>query len=274
MPTDNKMSQHSTFTSSPMDYQQWARVYDLFYSVGPELEVDFYLDLMRACHAPVLELGVGTGRVAIPAALAGHRVVGVDLHPTMLEVARSKAAEAEITPGTLELVQGDMTELSLQFRDFGMVIIPGNTLALVLTEPGQQATLTRAAKHLRRGGTLALSLYNASDQVIDSDDNQRFLLGVVDDSQGRERHILSGTNHFDRSQQTNDCTQYIETVSPDGTLLQQQTLRVVTRYLTFAQAASMVSRAGLRVDHVFGDFNRSGYSEDSDEMIFVCTKVV
>ena len=256
-----------------MDYEQWARVYDLFYAVGPELEVEFYLDLMRGCDAPVLELGVGTGRVAIPAALEGNRVVGVDLHPSMLEVAKSKSATAGLAPGYLELIHGDMTELSLEYRCFGMVIIPGNSLALVLTEEGQQATVTAAAEHLRPGGALVFSLYNASDQVIDNDDNEQFLLGVVDDQIDRVRHVLSGINQFDRSQQINDCTQFIDTVSQDGALLQRQELRVVTRYLTRAQAESMVTRASLKVERVHGDFDGSVYSEFSDEMIFVCRKV-
>ena len=256
-----------------MDYEQWAPVYDLFYSVGPELEVDFYLDLMQECDAPVLELGVGTGRVAIPAALAGHQVVGVDSQPSMLKVAKSKSAKAGVESGGLELMQGDMAELSLEFRGFGMVIIPGNSLALVLSEVAQQATILAAAEHLKPGGALVFSLYNASDQVIDNDDNERFLLGVVDDPKERKRHILSGINRFDRSQQINDCTQYMETVSRDGTLLHRQELRVVTRYLTRAQAERMVTSAKLQVEHVYGDFDRSGYSESSDEMILVCRKL-
>ena len=260
-------------TNAPMDYEQWARVYDLFYSVGPELEVDFYLDLMQECDAPVLELGVGTGRVAIPAALAGHQVVGVDSQPSMLKVAKSKSAKAGVAPGSLELMQGDMAELNLEFRDFGMVIIPGNSLALVLSEEAQQATILAAAEHLKPGGALVFSLYNASDQVINNDDNEQFLLGVVDDPTERKRHILSGINRFDRSQQINDCTQYMETVARDGTLLQRQELRVVTRYLTRAQAERMVTSAKLQVEHVYGDFDRSGYSESSDEMILVCRKL-
>lgn len=266
------MSAGFASTTSPMDYEQWAGVYDIFYAVGPELEVDFYLDLMRQCDGPVLELGVGTGRVAIPAALEGIRIVGIDLHETMLNVARGKADAAGLTPGTLDLMQGDMTDLDLPCREFGLVIIPGNSLGLVLTESGQQATITAAAEHLKPGGVLAFSMYNISDEIIDSDDSERFLLGVVEDASRAKRHILTGINSFDRCKQINDCTQFMESVSTDGEVLERQELTVVTRYVTYSQAGCMVSNAGLHVEHVYGDFDRTAYTELSDEMIFVCRK--
>ena len=255
-----------------MDYVQWARVYDIFYEAGPELEVEFFLELMRECDGPVLELGVGTGRVAIPAALEGHHIVGIDLHAPMLEVAKAKVAKVGPLPGTLELIQGDMTELSLPYREFGLVVIPGNGLGLVLTEQAQLATMVAAAAHLKPRGVLAFSMYNAVAEMIECNDSEQFLLGVVDDANDQQRYILSGINHFDTDRQINDCTQIMETVSDDGDVLQRQELRVVTRYLTRAQVASMAAAAGLQVEHVYGDFDRSEYADTSDEMIFVCRK--
>ena len=266
------MSEDADSPTSPMDYVQWAQVYDIFYEAGPELEVEFYLELMRECDGPVLELGVGTGRVAIPAALEGHSIVGIDLHAPMLDVAKAKAGKVGPLHGSLDLIQGDMTELSLPYREFGLVIIPGNSLGLVLTEQAQLATIAAAADHLKPGGMLAFSMYNAVAEMIECNDSEQFLLGVVDDANDQQRYILSGTNHFDTDRQINDCTQIIETVSADGNVLQRQELRVVTRYLTRAQAASMAVKAGLQVDHIYGDFDRSEYTDTSDEMIFVCRK--
>ena len=255
-----------------MDYVQWAQVYDIFYEAGPELEVEFYLELMRECDGPVLELGVGTGRVAIPAALEGHSIVGIDLNAPMLDVAKAKAAKVGPLRGTLDLIQGDMAELSLPYREFGLVIIPGNSLGLVLTEQTQLATMVAAADHLKPGGVLAFSMYNAVAEMIECNDSEHFLLGVVDDARDRQRYILSGINHFDTERQINDCTQIIETVSDDGDVLQRQELRVVTRYLTRTQATSMAAKAGLQVERIYGDFNRSEHTDSSDEMIFVCRK--
>lgn len=266
------MSEDADSPTSPMDYVQWARVYDIFYEAGPELEVEFYLELMRECDGPVLELGVGTGRVAIPAALEGHHIVGIDLHAPMLDVAKAKAAKVGPSRGSLELIHGDMTELRLPYREFGLVIIPGNSLGLVLTEQAQLATMAAAEAYLKPGGVLAFSMYNAVAEMIECNDSEHFLLGVVDDARDQQRYILSGINHFDTERQINDCTQIMETVSDDGDVLQRQELRVVTRYLTRAQAANMAVKAGLQVDHIYGGFDRSEYTDSSDEMILVCRK--
>ena len=253
-----------------MNYKQWAEVYDLFYEVGPEREERFYLDLMQRCEPPVLELGVGTGRIAIPAAKLGHRIVGLDLHRAMLDVARHKMKTLDVSVDELELIQGDMTDFDLGGRSFGLVVIPGNSLALVLTEEGQSATIAHAARHLKPNGVLAFSLYNASDQVIESDNNEQFLLGVVDDEATGNRHIMSGINRFDLANQLNHCTQFLETVSLTGETIARHELPVTTRYLTIDQAHDLVNNAGLIVEAVYGDFDGAPYTDSSDEMILVC----
>ena len=252
------------------DYARWAQFYDLFYQVGPENEVEFYLGLMRQTEPPVLELGVGTGRIAIPAAKAGHEVVGIDVSDSMLAVARSKMRSTGVAPSSLELIKADMTNFELPHRLFGLVIIPGNSLALVLSERGQAATLAHAARHLNRNGVLAFSLYNASDEVLDDDDDETFLLGVVHDEATGNRHIMTGINRFDRANQINRCKQFLETVSRDGETVSRRELPVTTRYLRIEEAVELASDAGLIVEEVYGDFDRTAYVATSDEMIVVC----
>src|SRR3989304_6199997 len=71
----------------------------------------FYLEMARRCGPPVLELGVGTGRLAIPLAQAGFRVTGVDLSAVMLAALRAKSP-----PANLELVQAPFHRLRLRRR--------------------------------------------------------------------------------------------------------------------------------------------------------------
>ena len=241
--------------------------------MGPEKEVDFYLDLMEGTEPPVLELGVGTGRIAIPATKAGHQIVGLDLSESMLDVARTKMKSAGVAPGSLDLRQGDMSNFDLPGRSFGLIIIPGNGLALVLSEQDQGATLANATRHLKPGGVVAFSLYNASDEALNEDDNQLFLLGVVNDEATGNRHIMTGINEFDRPNQINRCTQFLETVSRDGATVCRHELPVTTRYLRIDQAVKLANDAGLSVEEVFGDFDRTAYTSTSDEMILVCRKI-
>src|SRR5919201_4742048 len=74
-------------------------------------DVAFYIDLAREAEGPLVELAVGTGRVAIPIAQAtGRSVIGIDSSPAMLEQARARAAERGVE---LDLREGDMRELTL-----------------------------------------------------------------------------------------------------------------------------------------------------------------
>ena len=73
-----------------MDFDLWAEWYDVYYSTVPEVETSFYADLAVDSGGPVLEIGVGTGRIAIPTASAGVNVTGLDLNQAMLDRAGAK----------------------------------------------------------------------------------------------------------------------------------------------------------------------------------------
>src|ERR671937_2335476 len=74
-------------------------------------DVPFYVRLAREADGPIVELAVGSGRVAIPVAQAtGGTVIGIDTSPAMLEHARARAAEGGVW---LDLREGDMRELAL-----------------------------------------------------------------------------------------------------------------------------------------------------------------
>jgi SAM-dependent methyltransferase len=92
-------------------YDAWADRYDAA-STGVGPDVPFYVGLAREADGPLVELAVGTGRVAIPVARAtGRRVVGIDSSRGMLEQARLRAAEQGVD---LDLREGDMRELELE----------------------------------------------------------------------------------------------------------------------------------------------------------------
>src|SRR4029077_7774609 len=84
-------------------YEKWA--------AHMTADIAFYVELARQADVQLVELAVGTGRVAIPVALAtGERVIGIDTSPAMLEQARACADEAGVQ---LDLRRGDMRDLAL-----------------------------------------------------------------------------------------------------------------------------------------------------------------
>ena len=104
-----------------------------------------WLDLARTALPPVLYLGIGAGRLAVPMAGAGVQFVGVDAHPGMLEHL------AHRLPGT-ELIRAPIEGLRLP-RDFDLVMVPSNILFTI-------DRLRGAAQHVSSRGRLAFELAN------------------------------------------------------------------------------------------------------------------
>jgi len=104
----------------------------------------------------VLEIGVGSGRVAVPTALAGIAVVGVDTSAAMLELARRRAAPHSLD---LTLVQADMRDLP-ELGTFPLVTVPFRAF-LHLRDDDERLAVLRALYHrLDPGGTLAFDVFH------------------------------------------------------------------------------------------------------------------
>ena len=121
-------------------------------------DVDFYLAQAKKTGGPVLELGAGTGRVAIPLANAGFAVTGLDLSPHMLRIAKRKVA-ALPPRGRIRFVRGDMTRFSLG-RKYRLILIPFRAFQHLLTVEAQRKCLLCVRRHLAPGGRFIVDLFD------------------------------------------------------------------------------------------------------------------
>ena len=137
-----------------------ARLYDVDLLEDPG-DLDLYLALAARTGGPILELGVGTGRLAVPLAAAGYRVTGVDLDPAMLARARARAAAAAgAPPRRLTLHRGDARRAPADVGRFSLAFMALNTLlvfgdarrpAAALSDDGR-ASRARAASSSSTSG--------------------------------------------------------------------------------------------------------------------------
>jgi len=136
-----------------------AAFYDTVTAADARLQgdLDIYAGLAPA-GGTILELGVGTGRLAFALAEQGFSVTGVDIAPAML--AQASARQAELAPAVgrrVGLKRADMTALDLK-RTFDLVICPYFTLAHVPRGMAWKNTFATAARHLKSGGLAAFHL--------------------------------------------------------------------------------------------------------------------
>jgi SAM-dependent methyltransferase len=131
-------------------------------------DIDFYVRLAIESGGPVLEIGVGSGRIAVPTALAGIAVVGVDRSGPMLDLARAKARAQGVS---LELVRADMRELP-ELDTFPLVTVPFRAL-LHLRDDAERLGVFRSLRaRLQRGGLLAFDVFHPDRRDIEDTDGR------------------------------------------------------------------------------------------------------
>src|SRR5512141_1085022 len=117
-------------------------------------DVDFYVELAGEADEPIVELAVGTGRVAIEIARrTGKRVIGIDLSPKMLEVARDRGAGLP-----LDLREGDMRDLTLD-EPVQLVICPFRSMLHLPTWGDRRTVFERVAASLQPGGRFVWNVF-------------------------------------------------------------------------------------------------------------------
>ncbi|MGW5051936.1 class I SAM-dependent methyltransferase [Actinokineospora sp. NPDC004072] len=132
-----------------------ARIYDRLYPAGPKVDaIVAFLAELCGPGGRALELGVGTGRVAVPLAERGVAVHGIDIDPEMLAVLKGR-------PGgdAVAAVLGDFTT-DVVGRDFNVIVLAVNTLFAVPTQEAQLAALALAAEQLADDGRLVLEHFD------------------------------------------------------------------------------------------------------------------
>ena len=178
--------------------QALARLYDLDLADDPG-DLDLYLALAARTGGPVLELAVGSGRLAVPMAADGYDVTGVDLDAAMLARARTSADAAG--PGVarrLRLVEGDARIIRLpDAGDYGLAFIPLNSIFLMGTRADQASAVATLAAHLAPGGLAVLDAWLPDVDDLARYDGRLMLEWVREDAITGRTTIKTGSAVFD-----------------------------------------------------------------------------
>jgi SAM-dependent methyltransferase len=226
------------------NYDAFAPVYDELASAMTE-DVPFYVELAAAARGPVVELAVGTGRVAIPIAeRTGRRVIGIDVSAEMLELARRHAAEAGVE---VDLRLGDMTELTLD-EPTDLVICPFRAMLHLPGHDARVEVMRRVRASLVPGGRFAWNAF-AFDQAIADE-----IAGVWRDESGV------------RTRSTYDLDERrIDLELENGASVQ---LWWVDR----DEWEAAIAEAGLELEALYGWFDRRPFDDASREFVYVARR--
>jgi SAM-dependent methyltransferase len=247
-----------------------AHYYDLEYN-DYDADLPFYIGYANALNAMksalVLELGCGTGRVALALAEAGFRVVGLDTSDGMLEVCKHKAHGRGMGE-RIVAVKGDMRNLDgLPMGQYGLAYCALNTFAYLTTTADQIAMLSALRSRMLAHGTLLLDLTPPWPHLLPPGDGEVILQGTYPASDGTLVH-KSVTGRAEPSTQTHQVTLFYDKEDADGTLT-RTSHSVVFRWTGRYEMELLLKGTGWTLQGIYGSYDRDPFGDDSERMIFV-----
>ncbi len=228
-------------------YDEIARLYDPW-SASVVEDVDFYVAAARRAGGPVVELGVGTGRIAIPVAASGAPVIGVDSSPGMLEVARERAGLAGIE---LDLRLGDFREPPVE-GPVALVLIPFRSLLHMETAADRRAVVRAVHGLLEPGGRLVFDVFCPSREDI-AETHARWL--------EREPGIFERADWDERSRRLT------LRVRSGGTETE-----LSLAWLSVGEWRELLGEEGFVVEELYGWFDGTPWEEGHEDSIWVCRR--
>jgi SAM-dependent methyltransferase len=229
-------------------YDSIARIYDPW-SASVVEDIAFYVEEALGCDGPIVELAVGSGRIAVPIAQAGRAVIGVDLSEGMLAVARALAEEHGVS-ALVDLRVGDLREPPVDER-VPLVICPFRSLLHMADEEQKLKALRAARELLEPGGRLVFDVFAPSSEDI-AETHGIWL--------EREDGIFERADWDETSR-----TLKLSVRSGDSAASME------LHWLSAIEWRRLIDQAGFDVAGLYGWFDRRPYRGDED-MIWACRR--
>ena len=245
-----------------------AALYDYEYR-RRRADVTFYRELAKRRGGPILDLGAGSGRVAIALARDGHEVVAVDRSPGMLARLRERvAALPTAVAARVEVVAGDLCTFAVKGK-FPLVIAAFNTVEHLYTRGEVAALFARVAAHLAPGGTFAFDVQLPDMAWLMRDPKKRWAkTRFTDPTTGRATYY--STNHdYDQVGQIALIRIYYEPVDGKGPT---RIVKLSQRKFFPAELEALVAHAGFRMVERYGDFAWQPLDGGAESQVLICER--
>ncbi len=255
-------------------YESTAWLYDVDERDNLSADIPFYLDYARQQqpHGAVLELGCGTGRVALALAREGFNVTGLDLSESMLGVFGEKLGrEPSDVAARVELVRGNMAQFDLGKR-FGMIIAPFRAFQALTDDADIRSSLVCIRDHLTDDGVYIANVFNPFP-VMDQSWCYPESVQWERRDQVTGNYVVKKTwgDRIDTSKQIIYPHYAFEITYPDG-----HTQRIAEdmqlKYYYADQLAVEVERAGMVITERYAWYDKTPLDELHREIIYICTR--
>jgi SAM-dependent methyltransferase len=229
-------------------------------------DVPFWRQLALNAQGAVLELGCGTGRIALPLGRAGSQIVGIDRSEAMLARARQRVRRARLQR-RVALVRGDIRHLPFS-SPFGLVIAPYGVLQSLLRERDLKTTLSAVYDVLEPDGTFGMEL--VADLPSWQEYRKRISLRGWRARHGGSRITLVETVRQDAARKLTIFDQEFSETRAHRRRVHRFSLTF--RTLTVPQMTRRLEAAGFEVTALLGDYGGAAWDPRADVWIVIARK--
>jgi SAM-dependent methyltransferase len=244
-------------------YEADAAYYDAIHGSFRD-DTGLWLSFAGRTDRPVLEVGCGTGRIALELARAGHVVTGIDPSPSMLAVARRKAEDDALD---VTFIEGATLDLAFEAEHYGLVIVPLDVFLYCADGEEQAETLRKLGRSLVFNGLLAIDLPGPA-AGLDPDSNGQQTLVFSGETPEGEQFDCWHLHEDDLASQTRHLRVTYETIGADG-LVRRKVSDHILRYVYRFELEYLVHAAGLELADVYGDYDLGPLTNDSERMVAI-----
>jgi SAM-dependent methyltransferase len=230
-------------------------------------DVPFWRTLALAAGGPVIELGCGTGRIALPLGRAGVRLLGIDRSAAMLERARTRVRRGKLTD-RVQLIRGDIRFLPFPAAATAMVMAPYGILQSLLRERDLAATLADVHRVLEPGGAFGLEL--VADLPSWEEYRKRVSLKGWRGRRGGEHLTLTETVRQDRAHRLTIFDQ--EFTRSEGGRRRVHRFSLTFRTLGVPQMARRLEKAGFEITALLGDYRGAPWDARAEVWVILAKK--
>ena len=250
-------------------FRNSARLYDVDNRDNLHDDIPFYIGYARRQQGEILELGCGTGRVALALAAEGFHVTGLDLSRQMLDIFREKLAARPELAKKITLVHGSMANFTFE-RKFSMIIAPFRAFQCLTEDSDIENSLRCIRNHLADGGIFIVNVFNPRSAM---DESWCFEETVqwerLDEKTGSYVVKKHGGDRIDTANRVIYPHFAFEVTYPDG-----KTERIVDelkmKYYYADQLRAAVENAGMEIAEEYSWYDKT--PPGGREIIFVCER--
>lgn len=248
-----------------LDKMSEPMLYDLFNANCAE-DIEMY-KVICSDTDQVLELGIGTGRLAIPLAQFGVRVVGIDNSEKMLSTLEEKIALSKVKGITY--YRQDMRSLSFD-SEFDLILCPFCTFNFLLSLEDQEKALLSIKKHMKTGGRIVFDLLTPNTF------SGSFLDGSLKHFNSYLCPEQNKTIEIYTSSKLNQCNQLfsqnrIFRQYSDGLLTAERHTTMHNRLFFWGEFQLLLEKCGYRPLDIYGSYKFSPFTQSSQELIVIAT---